>query len=173
VARLGTAKGEIEWLLPLGTIENVHLALAENILAVTVGETLLAYRVGGLHRPSGPIWSKEGRSHLTPPAIGGGLIYVGNADGEIRAFSLTSGELQGRYAEQGKYSFTLPLVLLDGRALLLSNGNALLSFDTSGESFRTRWTFTLPKRMNDVPVVQGDRIYLTLSDGEIIVLEND
>jgi outer membrane protein assembly factor BamB/tetratricopeptide (TPR) repeat protein len=173
VARLGTAKGEIEWLLPLGTIDNVHLALAGNFLAVTVGETLLAYRVDGPHRPSGPLWSKEGRSHLTPPAIAGGLIYVGNTDGEIRAFSLTSGELNGRYAELGGYSFALPPVLLVGRALLLSNGNTLISFDTSGESFRPRWTFTLPQKLSDVPVVQGDRIYLAMSDGEIIVLEND
>jgi outer membrane protein assembly factor BamB len=114
------------------------------------------------------LWSVQlGGSASRSPAVVGGIVYAGSADGMLRALDADTGEEIWRFQADGPMEST-PTVA-NGVVYMASETGTFYAIDT--ETGSVRWQFGQAAPMNYSAIVIGDLVYVGAADGSFHALE--
>lgn len=169
-------KGEENWKIPVNRSETSPVFLNGYIYFATVEGDLICYRN---YKPDF-IWnakkvnSRENfKAYYSSPAIFGNKIYIGNDNGNLYAFDLTTGEIHGRFETDSKINSDVSLI--DSKVIFGNNKGEIFCLDTllnlvwkNSSSYKVMSSFTHSGSVLFVPSVEGKLLMVNLNVGSIV-----
>ena len=116
-----------------------------------------------------PRWTYDSKAGFaTAPLVVGGLVMLGDLDGEFHAVDAAGGK--GRWTFPAGSAIHSSANLVDGEAVFATDGGKLYRLAADGTA---RWTFEAGNRVNGAPAVAGGRIFLADCGAKLLAINLD
>jgi outer membrane protein assembly factor BamB len=193
-AAIDTETGEIRWELDPATSTTLTSMAAAAVRGDEVTATVARGRQGmfTLSRDDGSErWRTSARTAVgvhASPVLGGAVVYVANARGEVIAMDIETGEARwtSNVVTTGEWDYAIvgTPALSRGKlfvptqydrlgALDVGNGSLVWSIEVDEAPIRTAHTRTVARSIGASPVVTGDVLWLAGADGVLRAVDPD
>ncbi|MBI4310300.1 MAG: PQQ-binding-like beta-propeller repeat protein [Chloroflexi bacterium] len=114
------------------------------------------------------LWRSKAAGGLSaPPALAGGVLYLGSQDSRVIALDARTGD--ALWEQQVESPVDLPLAVAGGYVYAPLRNGRLLALDS--ESGATRWSFSPGDSFLAAPLIYGGSVYLSARDGRLYCLD--
>jgi len=151
--------GKLQWQAPTGK-EGAYMgapAYENGIIYTTGGKSLLAFDSAN----GKELWRTEHSDMFTAPAVGNGMVYIGNFDGYFYAFDQKTGAEKWKVRSGGLF-WAGPAVAGD----TVYAGNDDFVYALNAQTGEQRWKFQMAGKAVSEPMVSDGVLYVSDSAHE-------